>query len=92
MIFPTGLQVGPEDTAEEGYQPRNDKDKYNYELCRPWLSPLHFPNAHHVTDKPETFVGAPISLQLVGRRYEDEKVIEAMEIMLKAAGPLATNI
>lgn len=25
-------------------------------------------------DEPEKYQGAPISLQLVGRRYEDEKV------------------
>lgn len=29
---------------------------------------------------------APISLQLVGRRYEDEKVIEALEMILETAG------
>ena len=31
------------------------------------------------SDDPEIYQGAPISLQLVGRRYEDEKVIEALE-------------
>jgi amidase len=34
LVFPTGLQCGPEDTIEEGYEPRNDDDKYNYELCK----------------------------------------------------------
>ena len=38
------------------------------------------------TDKPETYVDAPISLQLVGRRYEDEKLIEALEMMSEVAG------
>lgn len=33
----------------------------------------------HILDDPEIYQGAPISLQLVGRRYEDEKVIEALE-------------
>jgi len=37
-------------------------------------------------DKPETYVDAPISLQLVGRRYEDEKLIEALEMMSEVAG------
>ena len=27
------------------------------------------------TDNPETYASAPISLQLVGRRYEDEKIV-----------------
>jgi len=39
-----------------------------------------------VTDKPETYIDAPISLQLVGRRYEDEKVMEAMAMILSSAG------
>lgn len=33
----------------------------------------------HILDDPEIYRGAPISLQLVGRRYEDEKVVEALE-------------
>jgi amidase len=37
-------------------------------------------------DDPERYVDAPISLQLVGRRYEDEKVIEALEMITEAAG------
>lgn len=35
---------------------------------------------------PERYADAPISLQLVGRRYEDEKVFEAMELIKIAAG------
>ena len=34
LIFPTGLQCGSEDQAEADYKPRNEKDKYNYELCK----------------------------------------------------------
>jgi len=34
LVFPTGLQCGPEDAIEEGYEPRNEEDKYNYELCK----------------------------------------------------------
>jgi amidase len=47
-------------------------------------------NADHVVDEPSKYVDAPISLQLVGRRYEDEKLIEAMELITQAASlPLA---
>lgn len=34
LVFPTGLQCGPEDVREEGYEPRNEDDRYNYELCK----------------------------------------------------------
>ena len=33
LVFPTGLQCGPEDHIDAGYEPRNEKDKYNHELC-----------------------------------------------------------
>ncbi|KAK4545429.1 hypothetical protein LTR36_002779 [Oleoguttula mirabilis] len=70
LIFPTGLCAGAEeDGVEEGYTPRNERDRFNYELY-----------------KPETYTDAPISLQLVGRRWEEEKVIEALEFMLETAG------
>ncbi|KAK5123284.1 hypothetical protein LTR85_002714 [Meristemomyces frigidus] len=42
-------------------------------------------NYNYELYKPETFIDAPISLQLVGRRWEDEKVIEALEFMMEAA-------
>ncbi|EHY52325.1 Acetamidase [Exophiala dermatitidis] len=35
---------------------------------------------------PDRYVDAPVSLQLVGRRYQDEKVFEAMEVIKKAVG------
>lgn len=41
---------------------------------------------NHGLYDPERYADAPISLQLVGRRYEDEKLIEALEMMLEIAG------
>lgn len=38
------------------------------------------------TDDPESYRDAPLSLQIVGRRYEDEKVFEALKIIVEAAG------
>ncbi|CZT16608.1 related to vitamin D3 hydroxylase-associated protein [Ramularia collo-cygni] len=45
---------------------------------------------HNLYD-PAKYADAPISLQLVGRRYEDEKVIEALEFMLRVAGIPSSN-
>ena len=36
-----------------------------------------------MTDDPEVFHGLPISLQLVGRRFEDEKVLAILEYIHK---------
>jgi amidase len=33
-VFPTGLKCGPEDVVDRGYVPRNEQDRYNYELCK----------------------------------------------------------
>ncbi|KAK4507595.1 hypothetical protein PRZ48_001330 [Zasmidium cellare] len=41
---------------------------------------------NHSLYNPETYADAPISLQLVGRRYEDEKVLEALGMILEIAG------
>lgn len=37
---------------------------------------------HRITDDPELYRDAPVSLQLIGRRYEDEKLIQVLEFIL----------
>lgn len=39
---------------------------------------------NHNIYSPEKFVDAPVSLQLIGRRYDDEKVFEAFELIRDA--------
>lgn len=34
-------------------------------------------------DVPETFVGAPIALQLVGKHFRDEETVAATELVAK---------
>lgn len=34
VVFPTGLKCGPQDVKEEGYEARNEDDRYNHELCK----------------------------------------------------------
>lgn len=59
LVFPV-TKVDPTiDVVEHDYKPMNEKDEYNHQLWK--LG-------------PEKYKGAPVSLQLVGRRYEDEKV------------------
>ncbi|KAL8689337.1 MAG: hypothetical protein Q9218_004968 [Villophora microphyllina] len=58
VVFPV-TKVDPlSDPPQEGYVPLNERDRFNYELY----------------DEPERYRDAPVGLQLVGRRYEDEKV------------------
>ena len=59
LVFPVTKVDLTVDVVDQEYVPTNEPDKYNHQL---WNS------------GPEKYKGAPVSLQLVGRRYEDEKV------------------
>ncbi|KAJ4286271.1 hypothetical protein N0V90_013305 [Kalmusia sp. IMI 367209] len=63
-------KVLPSDVVDRDYEPRNEQDRYNYEQY----------------SGPEKYANAPVSVQLVGRRYEDEKVVEAMEYIEEKLG------
>jgi amidase len=54
------------------YTPSNPKDEYNWGLWEKYGS--------------EGYKDAPVSLQLVGRRYEDEKVLKALEVIKEETG------
>lgn len=77
------------DVKEMDYSPRNKDDEYNYRLCRSPLPPDHsnWIVTNHPLDEPELYRDAPISLQLVGRRYEDEKIIKALEFIKQNVPP-----
>jgi Asp-tRNA(Asn)/Glu-tRNA(Gln) amidotransferase A subunit family amidase len=75
-VFPV-TQVKPDvDVVEADYMPRNDQDEFNYKLCMCLrILVFHFhPLTGSELDDPEVHRDAPISLQLIGRPYEDEKV------------------
>ncbi|KAL8807877.1 MAG: hypothetical protein Q9223_001928 [Gallowayella weberi] len=69
LVFPVS-QVKPEiDRVDEGYEPMNEQDKFNFHLY-----------------EPEKYRDAPVGLQLIGRLYEDEKVVEALEFIKDRIG------
>ncbi|MCJ1389035.1 hypothetical protein MMC18_001889 [Xylographa bjoerkii] len=70
LVFPVTKMNVRKDVQERDYTPMNEDDKYYYDLY----------------DEPERFRDAPISLQLVGRNFEDEKVIEAFEFISEKIG------
>jgi amidase len=51
------------------YVPKNEQDKFNYELY-----------------EPEKYIDAPVSLQLVTRRFECEKCLKVLEVVERAMG------
>ncbi|KAI0198098.1 amidase [Astrocystis sublimbata] len=54
------------------YTPLSEQDRFNYDLWK--------------EHGAEGYKGAPVSLQLVGRNYEDEKLLKALGTLLDAAG------
>ena len=58
LVFPVTKADPAIDVIEHGFQPMSKADEEN----------------HKTYQKPEIYKGAPVSLQLVGRRYDDEKV------------------
>lgn len=54
LVFPVDKVDVEKDSGEETYTPRNDKDKYNWDLWEQYGA--------------EGYKDAPISLQLIGRR------------------------
>lgn len=66
VVFPTGLEVSLElDGVDTHYEPRNEYESYEYSLY----------------SSPDDFKGAPISLQITGRRYQDEELVMASEVI-----------
>lgn len=68
VVFPSGLHVDEKlDTPKKDVPFRNELEKYEYSLY---------------TDAKE-FAGAPIPLQLTGRRYTDESVVKGAKALHK---------
>jgi len=68
-VFPITTVDQKVDLKDESYVPKNEQDKFNYELY-----------------SPEKYVDAPVSLQIVTRRFEDEKCLKILEVVEKAMG------
>lgn len=67
-VFPVTTVDLIKDVPETDYQPRNTLDEENYRLYT----------------SAEVYAKAPIGLQIICRRYNDEKVLKCMEIIEQA--------
>ena len=68
-VFPVTAVDPVKDAKEVSYVPKNDEDKFIYEMY-----------------SPEKYKDAPVSLQVIGRRHYDEKVIAALAEIERAMG------
>ncbi|KAL8654945.1 MAG: hypothetical protein Q9210_001188 [Variospora velana] len=70
LVFPVTTFDSIVDKWPKDYVPMNEDDRYNFELYQP----------------AERFDGMPVSLQLVGRRFEDEKVLQVAHMIHQQLG------
>ncbi|KAI0131781.1 acetamidase [Xylariales sp. AK1849] len=77
VVFPVSDCVNAhKDGKSVEYSPVGEKDAYNWNLWK--------------EHGAEGYKDGPISLQLVARRYQDEKLLRSLEIILKETGLPAT--
>ncbi|CAF1142525.1 unnamed protein product [Adineta steineri] len=69
-VFPVTTVDLVKDQIEVDYKPKNSLDKENHELYT----------------SPQAYANAPIGLQVICRRYNDEKVMKCVEIIEQAMG------
>lgn len=67
------------DLFDREYEPLNDADRQNWEACKQprnlFLRAFYYASANAwYQDCPETYDGAPVGLQIVARKHEEEKV------------------
>lgn len=67
------------DLFDRNYQPLNDQDRKNWEACKSLGTSfgsqlLAYFQLIRAQDDPETYDGAPVGLQIVARKHEEEKV------------------
>ena len=84
-VFPTGLCVEPADKPDAEYAFASEADREVWAACESFFSrgtrEMGTKKSGVLDDSPDTFAGAPLGLQVVGQRWEDEKVMAALEVI-----------
>ena len=82
------------DIFDKSYTPLNDIDRMNWEACKHILYEWHSEQlalTRNFADDPEVYDGAPVGVQIVARKHEEEKVWAIARIVdaaLKGKGGL----
>lgn len=79
------------DTVDKTYHPINDLDRKNWEACKYrsrhffccWRTRLLTVVACSIDD-PDIYDGAPVGLQIMGRKFEEEKVLAIAKVVYTA--------
>lgn len=89
VVFPVAKSDKNVDRPDK-YKPMSGADLDHWALCKNFGSPngdaLADLKLQYKTDCPEKFEKLPIALQLVGRRFEDEKVLGILDYITRSIG------
>ena len=88
VVFPSGLSANSKlDQAFEAVSPA--QGEFGYAPKEGWLSEFDRDNTQEYEQHRAVFDGAPIGLQLIGRKYKDEELLKYAELLqrLVASSP-----
>ena len=90
-VFPVTKVDEKEDVKSEAdlaFEGRNDAEKAIWAQCKGSLyrSEMTTDQLFLIPDDAQDLVGAPVGLQMIGRKFEEEKVLQLVEITMRALG------
>ncbi|SPO32469.1 probable putative acetamidase [Ustilago trichophora] len=82
VVFPSGLKADSKLDSEFETSPSLErKDEFGYSPREGWMSDFDKDNTEEYEQHRAVFDGAPIGLQLIGRKYRDEELIKYAELL-----------
>ena len=86
VVIPVTKADKNTDVVDISYQPLNPTDKMNWEACKFSFTILVFvvPLTMITADDPDIYDGAPVGVQLVARKFEEEKIWAVAKIVCAA--------
>ena len=74
------------DLVDKDYKPISAIDEKTYQCCKLFSVVNTMTMTNWYKDDPEIYDGAHVGLQVVGRRFQEEKVLALTEILGDALG------
>ncbi|SJX63657.1 putative acetamidase [Sporisorium reilianum f. sp. reilianum] len=85
VVFPSGLQA--DSRLDQEFDAASAAGgEFGYAQRDGWMSEFDKDNAEEYEQHREVFEGAPVGLQLIGRRHRDEELLKYAELLLHVVG------
>lgn len=88
VVLPVSRADKAVDQADPAYSPVNDTDRANWEACKSIL-PIMFPSRSNwlmLIDDADVYHGAPIGVQVITRKFQEEKALAIAKIVHESLG------